>query len=139
LAALDALANVILAVVRAAVAVPGARLGAIAGNTAALAVGPAKALAATGVGSALGACGGTFAIPMLAIERTALAVFLATIAVEGTGGLDPDILRDTELGADQGGERGDAPSQPFDRGAPVRLPGDHARPVIEATVVHGLS
>jgi hypothetical protein len=138
--ALDAFARAIYAVFRAAVAVPIARLGAIVGDTAACAVGPAtKALAATGVGSAFVARVGTFALPMPATERAALAVFLATIAIEDAVGLDPDILCDTELGADQGGERGNAASQPLDRCTPVRLLGDHPRPVIEATFVHALS
>jgi hypothetical protein len=141
LGALDALACAIDAVFRAAVAVPFACLTAIVGNTAAPVVGPAKALAAAGISFALVACVGAFALLALAIERAALLVIFTFVAVEGTAGLDPDfiILCETELDAGQGGEGGNAPCQPFDRGPPVRLPGDRPRPVIEATVVHALS
>ena len=124
LGALDALANGIDAGFRAAVVVPFARLAAIVGNTAAPVVGPAKALAATGVSFALFPKVSAFALLLLAFERAALLVFFTFVAVEGTVGLDPDILCETEIGAGQGGERGETSGQPLDCGSPVSLRGD---------------
>jgi hypothetical protein len=62
--------------------------------------------------------------------------FAGSVALD----FDPDIaiLCEAELDAGQGGERGDAPSEPLDRGSPVSLRGDHPCPVIEATIVHAV-
>ncbi|HEX2280688.1 MAG TPA: hypothetical protein VHG52_02890 [Thermomicrobiales bacterium] len=88
----------------------------------------AIALAATGISAALVADIGAFAlISSIAIERAALTVLATPAAVESAVGLDSDVLCVSELGAGQGGERGETSSERFDRGPPVSSRGDLPR------------
>jgi hypothetical protein len=129
---LDALAlSLLAAVVRAAVVVVIAEFVRVTATARVVDI-VADALAATNIGFARGVCPGALAplLPVLlfALERAALVVSAATLAVIAAVDLDPDLnLCEPELGAGKGGKRSHGSSERFDRGPPVSLHGDHPR------------